>query len=191
MFSLRRFVVSAVLAALAAGTFALGATPALAHSEAPRSVSSHSAGTHSSTAPSLATETMTDRSPAARRATFKPVLTGDQEVGVVGSDGGTVTVTVKLNPNTGTVKFRKLVPTNLFEREDEFGPTKFHIHRGVKGQNGPVVVDLTDVANQGQSRGRVTADRALVAEIAAHPENFYVNYHTISHPDGAVRGQLG
>ncbi len=84
-----------------------------------------------------------------------------------------------------------LVPTNLFERQDEFGPTKFHIHRGIAGQNGPVVVDLTEVADQGQTRGRVEADPALVAEIAAHPENFYVDRHTISHPDGAVRGQLG
>ena len=84
-----------------------------------------------------------------------------------------------------------LVPTNLFERQDEFGPTKFHIHRGIAGQNGPVVVDLTEVADQGQTRGRVEADPALVAEIAAHPENSYVDHHTISHPDGAVRGQLG
>jgi CHRD domain len=187
MFSLRRIVVSALLAAVAAGTFAIGATPALAHSEATQSTSSHSASAHSPAAGVL-----TDRSPAAaRRATFKPVLTGDQEVGVVGSARGSATVTFKLNPNTGSVKFRKLAEVNLFEREDEFGPTKFHIHRGVKGQNGPVVVDLTEVADQSQDRGRVTADRALVAEMAAHPENFYVNYHTISHPDGALRGQLG
>jgi hypothetical protein len=38
---------------------------------------------------------------------------------------------------------------------------------------------------------RVTADRALVAEIAAHPGNFHVDHHTISHPDGAVRDRLG
>jgi CHRD domain len=174
---LRRIVASAVLAAVAAAPFGLVvATPALAHPPA-----AHSASAHSPSTPVT----------AGRPVSFSPVLTGDQEVGVVGSQRGTVSVTFKLNPATGSVTFRKLVPTQLFEREDEFGPTKFHIHRGVKGQNGPVVVDFTDVANRGQTRGKVVADGALVAEIAADPGNFYINYHTISHPDGAVRGQLG
>ena len=183
MFSLRRIAGPVVLVAVSAGLLGIGATPAFAHSEAPRDASSHShsVAAHPLTAPAV----------TARKATFRPVLTGDQEVGVVGSARGRVSVTIKLNPATGSVKFRKLTPTLLFEREDEFGPTKFHIHRGVKGQNGPVVIDMTAVADQGQRNGRVTADPALVAEIAAHPENFYVNYHTISHPDGAVRGQLG
>lgn len=184
----RRIVVSAVLPVIAAGLVGLAATPALAHTPDGHSPAGQA---HSVTTQSASAEYPITESRRARPATFRPVLTGDQEVGTVGSDGGSVTVTFRLNPNTGSVKFRKLVPTNLFEREDEFGPTKFHIHRGVKGQNGPVVVDLTDVANQGQTRGRVTADPALVAEIAAHPENFYVNYHTISRPGGAVRGQLG
>jgi CHRD domain-containing protein len=184
----RRFVVSAVLAAAIAGGIGIGTGPALAHTPESRTDVSRTA------AGNPAAGNLTDVSSAVARktrsVTFRPVLTGDQEVGVVGSARGSVTVTLRLNPTTGSVTFRRLVPNLLFEREDEFGPTKFHIHRGVEGQNGPVVVDMTAVADQGQSRGRVMADRALVAEIAAHPEDFYLNYHTISHPDGAVRAQL-
>ena len=33
-------------------------------------------------------------------------------------------------------------------------------------------------------------DPALVADIAANPEDYYVNIHTDAHPNGAVRGQL-
>lgn len=142
-------------------------------------------------APASAHDSHASARPTTKKvATFTPVLTGDQEVGIVGSARGKVTVTIRLNPRTGSVSFRDLTPTLLFEREDEFGPTNFHIHRGAAGVNGPVVLDLTSVADQGQTSGRIRADKTLVREIAAHPESFYVNYHTISHPKGAVRGQL-
>jgi CHRD domain len=34
--------------------------------------------------------------------------------------------------------------------------------------------------------------KSLLALAAfAHPENYYVNYHTTAFPGGAIRGQLG
>jgi hypothetical protein len=60
-----------------------------------------------------------------------------------------------------------------------------HIHRGVAGTNGDVVVDF-----DGQSRGCRDIKAGLAAEIAADPSGFYGNMHTESFRAGAIRGQL-
>jgi hypothetical protein len=68
-----------------------------------------------------------------------------------------------------------------------------HIHRGVAGMNGMIVVPLFD----GLSTRRlftqfdtVTTTDALAAEICGNPAGFYVNYHTEDFRGGAIRGQL-
>jgi CHRD domain len=126
--------------------------------------------------------------PAAR--SFEVLATGANEVDTVGSARGSVTLRLTVDPKAGTATFTDLTPKLLFEREDEFGPTAFHIHEGVAGTNGDVVVDMTEAANQGQAAGSVHVDPVLAAEIVEHPEAFYLNYHTITFPKGAVRGQL-
>ncbi len=65
-----------------------------------------------------------------------------------------------------------------------------HIHKGAKGQNGPVVVNLDWPAN-GNSGCVSGVDQALVDAILKDLDEYYVNVHTQSHPAGAVRGQLG
>jgi hypothetical protein len=67
-------------------------------------------------------------------------------------------------------------------------PNLAHIHKGVAGQAGEPVVTLF----QGSSAkdGCVTADAAVVDEVAANPGNYYVNVHNVPHPKGAVRAQL-
>jgi CHRD domain len=115
-------------------------------------------------------------------------LNGANEVGVIGSDTGTAEYAITVG--NGEACFEERDQKFIFLREDEFGPTKLHIHRGVAGTNGPVVVDFTDISNNFQKQGCLPVDAALLDEIAASPSNFYVNYHTISFPDGAVRGQL-
>lgn len=67
--------------------------------------------------------------------------------------------------------------------------TGVHIHRGKAGQAGPVVVPL-DLPNPLGSEACVASEAALIDEIVAMPEGFYVQVHTREHPAGAVRAQL-
>ena len=67
--------------------------------------------------------------------------------------------------------------------------TAAHVHKGARGVAGPVVITLT-APKDGRASGCVTADPTAVAQVAADPANAYVNVHTGTHPDGAVRGQL-
>ena len=75
-----------------------------------------------------------------------------------------------------------------------------HIHRGVRGANGGVVVDsnfgpelVLDAGSHSLFRQNVITDAdglAIVEEILADPYGFYVNIHSRSNPRGIVRGQL-
>jgi CHRD domain len=73
-----------------------------------------------------------------------------------------------------------------------------HIHRGVSGLNGPIVVNLfppppvaPSAGNPGASSGCTSgvAAKTLIA-IGLNPTGFYVNVHNAPFPAGAVRGQL-
>ncbi|WP_113701129.1 CHRD domain-containing protein [Nonomuraea lactucae] len=74
-------------------------------------------------------------------------------------------------------------------------PTNGHIHRGRKGVNGPIAVDLfaasgglPDGINGVAGSAGTSAETA--AGIAHRPKKWYVNLHTGEFPGGAVRGQL-
>lgn len=74
--------------------------------------------------------------------------------------------------------------------------TGAHIHRGVSGVNGGIVVALVPPSapaggNPGASSGCVAGlAAALVASIMANPSLYYVNVHDGAFPNGAIRGQL-
>jgi hypothetical protein len=72
-------------------------------------------------------------------------------------------------------------------------PMAAHIHKGAVGAAGPIVVTLSPFDSEGgASDGCIGGlDPALVSDIAANPDDYYVNVHTDMHADGAVRGQLG
>lgn len=77
------------------------------------------------------------------------------------------------------------------EAQSLSGPaTASHIHRGGTGDAGPIVVPLRTPGANGESRGCVTVARALVSQILANRQLYYVNVHTAEFPGGAVRGQL-
>lgn len=117
--------------------------------------------------------------------TFLANLSGANEVPPADPDGtGTAIITI-----TGTTVQYSITVNNIA------APTAQHIHSGVAGVNGPVVVTLTGVwvgAGDGPwtLNGSTVSDAATVNAIISNPAAFYVNVHNQPFPGGAVRGQL-
>jgi hypothetical protein len=77
-----------------------------------------------------------------------------------------------------------------------------HSHVGDAATNGDIAVPLFELAADATDprhdtleshralEGCVTADPALLAEIAENPDGYYVNVHNARFPGGAMRGQL-
>ena len=69
-------------------------------------------------------------------------------------------------------------------------PNASHIHRGLPGVAGPVVIGLASVFPNNMASGSVTASASLIEEIRRDPAAFYVNVHNPEYPGGAIRAQL-
>jgi hypothetical protein len=65
-----------------------------------------------------------------------------------------------------------------------------HIHRGVAGVNGPIVVDFQAPADGFSAECLSGLDKGLLTEIAHNPSGFYVNVHNPEFTGGAIRGQF-
>jgi CHRD domain len=61
-----------------------------------------------------------------------------------------------------------------------------HIHRT---ETRAIAVTLSPPTS-GSSSGCMTVDKELLQEIVSRPASFYVNVHTLTHPDGQVQGRL-
>jgi hypothetical protein len=121
--------------------------------------------------------------PGNQRATLYVSLSGIQEIPGPGDPDGNGTVEIRVTPSSGSVCW------NLYARQ--IGPaTAAHIHRGAAGTAGPPVLTLTTPDANGRSQGCATLDQQIVREMSFAAQNFYVNVHTESHPQGAIRGQL-
>jgi hypothetical protein len=114
-------------------------------------------------------------------------LTGKQEVPGPGSKKGKGEIAIFLKPTQKKVCFN-LEVKNLDTITDG------HIHKGAEGVAGDVKVPLftgDQLAGTGSYEGCVKdVKKKLIKKIAAHPEKYYANVHTVDFPDGAIRGQL-
>lgn len=112
-------------------------------------------------------------------------LTGAAEAPTAGDPDGTGSATVNLDATEGRICYE--VKVQKIDR-----PVGMHIHEAPAGESGDVVVPLkTPTGSDTTTEGCVdNVDAALMARMAANPDNFYVNVHTDTYPQGAVRGQL-
>jgi hypothetical protein len=113
---------------------------------------------------------------------FTTTLSGAEEAPNPGDPDGSGFAIVAAIPEAGLVCYAVVV--------FGIGPaTAAHIHEAPRGVAGPVVVGL-DAPSRGVSSGCV-ADAEEAADIAADPDDYYVNVHNAEFPGGALRGQLG
>lgn len=115
--------------------------------------------------------------------TYYATLTGAQVVGG-GDPDGAARVEITVSDELGQICWDLDNIANI----DTI--TAAHIHRGVKGTNGPPVFTLRR-ANEGGFKGCTDIAEWTQYRIEKDPYNFYVNVHTIQYPGGAIRGQLG
>jgi hypothetical protein len=114
---------------------------------------------------------------------FTTTLSGAAEV-PPGDRDATGTATVWVNPGTGTVCYSWSVTnaaTPIFAA---------HIHHGVAGVAGPVVVPLPPTGPSSGTGCTTGVDRTLALDIIRNPADYYVNTHNAEFPTGAARGQL-
>jgi hypothetical protein len=109
-------------------------------------------------------------------------MTADEEVPQKGPAGATGSATLDFKTDTNEVCYT-FVTQNLSD-----ALTSGHIHKGAKGMAGDVFIDLQVTA--GKLTGCVPSDAAKMQAVLANPQGHYVNLHTQSNPQGAVRGQL-
>jgi len=94
---------------------------------------------------------------------------------------GTFTATITRNGTSGVIAWR-LTFSKLTGRA-----TAAHIHSGVRGKAGPVIVPLCSPCRSG-ARGRATVDASVLDALEAG--RAYVNVHTKKNPLGEIRGQI-
>jgi hypothetical protein len=106
-------------------------------------------------------------------------LLGSKEVPKAGA--GTGLVVLHLDGGKGTVCWTF---TNVAKIDKA---SAAHIHKGVAGKAGPVVVPLGGAY---KAKGCTKAASKLIGTIEEHPSAYYVNVHTAKYPNGAIRGNL-
>ena len=127
--------------------------------------------------------------PVSADSTLTAALTGDQEVcdpaDTCDDPDGSGVALVDIDTTAG-----EICVTLLWTISDP-AASAAHIHEAAAGVAGPVVLPLFTAADDdGFFQGCFT-DATLAAEIEAAPADYYVNIHSATYPNGAVRGQLG
>ena len=130
-------------------------------------------------APLLLSLSVASAAPAASTTALKARLSGSVEVPDKGDPNGSGSATIR-------VKGRQVCFRLTYKGIQ--APNASHIHRGAKGEAGPVVVGL--FMGKADRAGCVKASAEVARAIAKRPRDFYVNIHNAKYPGGALRGQL-
>jgi hypothetical protein len=115
-----------------------------------------------------------------------------------------IEVRVNRDPTTGAIVSGVVTFDVDYRFANAVTLTGMHIHQGVVGQNGPIVIDSgingSSRAISGATRGNVfriaeidssnTSGLQALAGLLADPSQYYINMHTTDNPGGAIRGQL-
>ncbi|MBA3750043.1 MAG: CHRD domain-containing protein [Nitrosopumilus sp.] len=122
-------------------------------------------------------------------------LSGQEEVPPTDSQATGAAEFIPVVPNNETIDFS----VNVTGIE---GVTAGHIHSGIQGENGPVVVTLFQfdpAQNEVSENGTITANNLegpmkgkTISDLISSLKNSstYVNIHTEQNPDGEIRGQI-
>lgn len=132
--------------------------------------------------PASASTSSTTSSGAVASRTYSVKMTGSVET-PAGAPHGTGDAVVTIRAKTSQVCWTF---TNLAGFTH---PAAAHIHHGAAGVAGPIVVPLSTGAHF-LTKGCVHASASLIQAIEKAPSAYYVNVHSKSYPDGAVRAQL-
>jgi hypothetical protein len=108
-------------------------------------------------------------------------LKGSNESPVKGDLNGTGLVVLHLSTTKGTACWQ------FSHVADIAKPTQAHVHKGRKGQSGPIVIPLGATY---KAKGCRKASPTLIEAIETNPNRYYVNIHNAKYPGGAIRGQL-
>ena len=113
---------------------------------------------------------------------FQVEMTGAAEVPGPGADKGMGEASLSFDTDKNQVCY-------MLHAMGTDTPTMAHIHKGAAGAAGGPVAELTAPAN-GTSQGCAPVAADALADILAHPANYYVNVPSAAFPRGAMRGQL-
>lgn len=124
-------------------------------------------------------------------------LNSGQEVGG-GERGASGSITLEFYAPGGDYGFSdqyhicySLTTRNVSALNQDVG---MHIHEAPRNVNGGVVVGLAGnsfpTVSNGDGEECVAVAEDLMNEILDNPKDYYVNYHSVNTPSGAIRGQL-
>jgi hypothetical protein len=114
---------------------------------------------------------------------FVALLSGDQEVPAVSTNASGV---ARFSLDGTTLAYEVAV-------RDITDITASHIHMGAIGVNGPVVFPLYTGVGDFDPENPISGTLMLTEDQAndLRAGNYFVNVHTIGHPPGEIRGQIG
>jgi hypothetical protein len=130
---------------------------------------------------------------------FKLRLKPSQEVppikGLKASARGSVTFDLERS-STGAITSGKVIFSFNYSFPGAVTITGLHVHQAAKGVNGAIVISsgigsIADADGHGNVTAVVTGTSpATLQAILDNPRAYYVNLHTLTYPNGAMREQM-